>query len=94
MLGYKLKYRKAGKKPSTITTTADKRHYVINDLELATTYQVKIAAMNVNGTGPSIEWTDVKTFDNDLDESTVPPQPAYIRGNKLYKMHFCICIYS
>ncbi|KAJ8955696.1 hypothetical protein NQ318_008568 [Aromia moschata] len=91
ILGYKIKYRKQVKgKAMTITTQPSDRHWVISDLERGSVYQIKLWAMNVNGTGPSSDWIDVETFQNDLDETKVPDQPAAIRVrptfDKLYVM--------
>lgn len=43
-------------------------------------YQIKIAAMTVNGTGPFTDWNNVETYENDLDESQVPGEPGWIRS--------------
>lgn len=81
ILGYKIKYRKStGKgKGTTYTTPASERHYVIKDLERGSAYQIRVWAMNVNGTGPASEWVDVETFQNDLDESVVPGEPSGLK---------------
>lgn len=62
------------------TTPANVRHYEIKDLDRDSLYQVKIAAMNVNGTGPFTEWYNIETFQNDFDETQVPGQPTFIRS--------------
>lgn len=38
-------------------------------------YQVKIAAMTINGTGPFTEWIHIETYENDLTETQVPGAP-------------------
>ncbi|XP_060521840.1 neogenin isoform X2 [Cylas formicarius] len=91
ILGYKIKYRKSGKgKGTTVTTPASERHYVIKDLERGQLYQIRVWAMNVNGTGPGSEWVEVDTFQKDLDESRVPDAPSNLRFratfDKLYVM--------
>ncbi|CAH1125665.1 unnamed protein product [Ceutorhynchus assimilis] len=91
ILGYKIKYRKSGKgKGTTFTTTAGDRHYVIKDLERGAAYQIRLWAMNVNGTGPASDWTEIETFQNDLDESSVPGEPSGLKYratfDKLYLM--------
>ena len=40
-----------------------------------------MSAMTVNGSGPSTQWIQAKTFSNDLDEFTVPGQPSSLTGN-------------
>ncbi|XP_030764716.1 neogenin isoform X2 [Sitophilus oryzae] len=80
IVGYKIKYRKTGKgKGTTYTTPANDRDYVIKDLEKGVSYQIRVWAMNVNGTGPASDWVEVETFQNDLDESTVPGQPSGLK---------------
>ncbi|KAJ8924156.1 hypothetical protein NQ315_006940 [Exocentrus adspersus] len=93
VLGYKIKYRKQGKgKGNTITTQPNDRHCVISDLEKGTMYQIRLWAMNVNGTGPPTEWIDVETFQNDVDESRVPDKPKAIKVrptfDKLYVLWY------
>lgn len=41
-------------------------------------YQVKIAAMTVNGSGPFTEWYRIMTLENDLDETQVPGRPVWM----------------
>ncbi|KAG5888723.1 hypothetical protein JTB14_023799 [Gonioctena quinquepunctata] len=80
ILGYKIKLRRTGRgKGNTYPTQPSDRHYVINDLEKGATYQIRLWAMNVNGTGPGSDWLDVDTFQNDVDESRVPDKPSVIR---------------
>lgn len=43
-------------------------------------YQVKIAAMTVNGTGPFSEWNHMETYENDLIETHVPGEPSFLRS--------------
>lgn len=47
-------------------------------------YQLKISAININGTGPSTEWHHIETYENDLDESQVPGPPGYIRSTYIF----------
>jgi hypothetical protein len=43
-------------------------------------YQVRLWALNVNGTGPPTEWYTIETYENDLDESQVPDMPSALKG--------------
>jgi neogenin len=53
--------------------------YELKNLDRMAAYQIKIAAMTVNGTGPFSDWINVVTYENDLDESHVPGEPGWIR---------------
>ncbi|XP_018329042.1 neogenin isoform X2 [Agrilus planipennis] len=77
--GYKLRYRKLGRKGDTITTPANLRSFTLSNLEKGSTYQVKLWALNVNGTGPPTEWYECQTLENDSDESQVPDIPTQLR---------------
>uniref|UniRef100_A0A1L8DK65 Putative axon guidance receptor dscam n=1 Tax=Nyssomyia neivai TaxID=330878 RepID=A0A1L8DK65_9DIPT len=76
--GYKIRYRKM-KKLQVETTPGNVRHYELRNLEKNSAYQIKIAAMTVNGSGPFTEWMHAQTFENDLDETKTPKQPDFIR---------------
>ncbi|XP_054161956.1 neogenin-like [Oppia nitens] len=79
--GYKIRYRiKGNKKVDTVTTDGNRRLYEITNLDKGVTYNVKIAAIMTNGTGPASEWLSVETFTNDLDETQVPDKPVNLRA--------------
>ena len=66
--GYKIRYKKKGnRKGSTITTDSDKNVYTLTELRKDTSYQVRISALTVNGSGPATDWLYAKTFEDDLD---------------------------
>ncbi|KAL7046588.1 hypothetical protein ACKWTF_002648 [Chironomus riparius] len=78
--GYKMKYRKVKKSGiQTETTPGNVRFYELTNLEKMSAYQIKIAAMTINGTGPFSDWINVETYANDLDETQVPGEPGWIR---------------
>ncbi|XP_065086448.1 neogenin isoform X1 [Ochlerotatus camptorhynchus] len=77
--GYKIRYRKNKKPLQVETTPANVRHWELKGLDRLSAYQVKIAAMTVNGSGPFSEWHHIETYENDLDESQVPGQPGWIK---------------
>lgn len=78
--GYKIRYRK-NKKPTLVETTpGNVRHYELLNLDRMSLYQVKIAALTINGSGPFTNWQDAETYENDLDESTVPGAPGWIKS--------------
>uniref|UniRef100_A0A8C1Z5T8 Contactin-3 n=1 Tax=Cyprinus carpio TaxID=7962 RepID=A0A8C1Z5T8_CYPCA len=47
------------------------------------TYSFQVAAMTVNGSGPSSEWHTAETPENDLDETQVPNQPSSLHVRPL-----------
>lgn len=60
------------------STPANIRYFELNPLDRNAEYQVKIAAMTVNGSGPFTEWYRANTLENDLDETQVPGKPVWI----------------
>lgn len=84
--GYKIRYRKPKRHPQVETTPANVRHYELRDLDKKSMYQVKIAAMTVNGTGPFNDWTAIETYESDLVETHVPGKP--IITNSMY-FYYC-----
>ena len=52
----------------------------MKDLERDSEYQIKLWAINTNGTSPPTDWISVETYKNDLDESRVPDEPGPLRG--------------
>ncbi|GAU92905.1 hypothetical protein RvY_04923-2 [Ramazzottius varieornatus] len=77
---YRIRYRiKGNKKADVVMAEGVRRNYIISGLERGQSYDVRIAAMNANGTGPPTEWMNVETFRDDLDELRVPGQPASLR---------------
>ena len=66
--GYKIRYKKKGaKKGLTVTTAGDRDVYALTDLKKDTSYQVRITALTVNGSGPPTDWLYAKTYEDDLD---------------------------
>ena len=81
LTGYKLRWRQKGQRKSEVVTTdGSRRLYAISGLKNGQEYQVKIAAMTVNGTGPATSWMQQTTFLVDLDESVVPDPPSSLRA--------------
>lgn len=76
--GYKIRYRKFKDAPQVKSTPANIRYFELNGLDRNAEYQVKIAAMTVNGSGPFTEWYRSNTLENDLDETQVPGKPIWI----------------
>ncbi|XP_070068735.1 neogenin isoform X3 [Drosophila takahashii] len=76
--GYKIRYRKYKDAPQVKSTPANIRYFELSSLDRNAEYQVKIAAMTVNGSGPFTEWYRANTLENDLDETQVPGKPVWI----------------
>ncbi|XP_029037667.2 neogenin-like isoform X3 [Osmia bicornis bicornis] len=79
--GYKIRYRRhdRGSQPVTITTEGNQRSRVLTGLEKHVVYQVRICALNVNGTGPWTEWIQIETYETESDEKRVPNTPSNLR---------------
>ena len=69
--GYKIRWRPEKNKGHSdmITTDGSRRLYALTGLKKDREYQIKLAAMTVNGTGPATSWMLAKTLEEDLDES-------------------------
>ncbi|XP_046984365.1 neogenin [Schistocerca americana] len=82
--GYKLRYRKKDRKRGdTVTTPGDRRLYALINLDRRSVYQVRLWALNVNGSSPPTEWHTTETFENDLDESQVPDTPVGLKARPM-----------
>ncbi|XP_046478869.1 neogenin isoform X1 [Neodiprion pinetum] len=78
--GYQIRYRQKGRKHWTPTTTqGNQKMYQLNGLEKHVIYQLKICALNVNGTGPWSDVMDIEPYERDLDESKVPNSPTNLK---------------
>lgn len=92
--GYKIRYRKQKRHVQVETTPANVRHYELRDLDKKSLYQVRIAAMTVNGTGPFTEWSTIETYETDLTETHVPGKPIITNSMSQKKIisHFFISL--
>ena len=87
--GYKIRCKKSKKGLLTETTPGNVRFHELKNLDRMSAYQIRMAAMTVNGSGPFSEWQHIETYQNDLDESQVPGAPGWIRSElKLYLLFF------
>ncbi|XP_023247522.1 neogenin [Copidosoma floridanum] len=79
--GYKIRYRPADRRSPTAVevTEGNQRMHVLSRLEKNVSYQVRVCAFNVNGTGPCSEWQDIETYENVLSESDVPNVPTNLK---------------
>lgn len=53
---------------------------MLTGLEKHVVYQVRICALNVNGTGPWTEWIQIETYETESDEKRVPNAPSNLRS--------------
>ncbi|CAG7836151.1 unnamed protein product, partial [Allacma fusca] len=82
--GYKIKYKPKGRKRAeTVTSDGNSRFCPLTGLEKGAEYQVKIAALNINGTGPFTEWLNAMTYQRDLDETQVPDKPESLHAHAM-----------
>ncbi|KAI5100279.1 neogenin isoform X1 [Silurus meridionalis] len=83
LTGYKLRYRKAGRKGDAAEIITNQLFQLIDGLERGTEYSFRLSAITVNGSGPASEWISAETFENDLDESQVPGVPSSLHVRPL-----------
>ncbi|KAI5614865.1 neogenin isoform X3 [Silurus asotus] len=83
LTGYKLRYRKAGRKGDAAEIITNQLFQLIDGLEKGTEYSFRLSAITVNGSGPASEWISAETFENDLDESQVPGVPSSLHVRPL-----------
>ncbi|XP_037871325.1 neogenin isoform X2 [Bombyx mori] len=85
LTGYKVRYRPlpaalpggggSRRKADSLTTPADTRRAELRDLDPSTTYQIRVCAINANGSGPFSEWVSAGTGAAARDDLAVPAQP-------------------
>ncbi|KPM07494.1 Neogenin-like protein [Sarcoptes scabiei] len=79
--GFKLRFRSKGnKKQETINLSPSIHHHELKNLERSTVYNIKLAAIFNNETGPFTEWFVAETLAKDLDETQVPDKPSSLRA--------------
>ncbi|KAF4081522.1 hypothetical protein AMELA_G00162240 [Ameiurus melas] len=83
LTGYKIRYRKAGRKGDAAEIITNQLFQLIEGLERGTEYSFRLSAITVNGSGPATEWIPTETFENDLDESQVPEVPSSLHVRPL-----------
>lgn len=65
--------------------------YQINGLEKHVVYHIRIAAQNVNGTGPWSESFEIEPYERDLDETKVPNIPVILKSMIFTISSYRIC---
>ncbi len=84
--GYKLRYKVVGGRGDTVTTDSNRRAYALSDLERGKSYQIRVQALTVNGSGPATRWLQSETYVHDLDgEYSEPP----LFPEKTHKLNVC-----
>ncbi|XP_050800593.1 netrin receptor DCC isoform X1 [Gopherus flavomarginatus] len=81
--GYKIRHRKTTRRGDIETLEPNNLWYLFTGLDKGSQYSFQVAAMTVNGTGPSSDWYTAETPENDLDESQVPDQPSSLHVRPL-----------
>ncbi|XP_059173619.1 neogenin-like isoform X2 [Physella acuta] len=74
--GYKIRVKAKGEPAQTVPTDGDRNSYSVTNLSEGTDYMFRISAITVNGSGPLTPWEHITTYKDDLQETTVPPEPA------------------
>ncbi|CAH2207386.1 jg4246, partial [Pararge aegeria aegeria] len=79
LTGYKVRYRVVAgttrRRADSLTTPADTRRAELRGLEPAQTYQIRVCAINANGSGPFSEWVSASTQGRSRAEAAVPDPP-------------------
>ncbi|XP_045782410.1 neogenin isoform X2 [Maniola jurtina] len=79
LTGYKLRYRVVSattrRRADSLTTPADTRRAELRGLEPSQTYQIRVCAINANGSGPFSEWVSASTQGRRRAEAAVPAAP-------------------
>ncbi|XP_049330387.1 neogenin isoform X8 [Astyanax mexicanus] len=83
LTGYKIRYRKGGRKGEATEIMTTQLSQLIDGLERGTEYSFRVSAITVNGSGPATEWLTTETFESDLDESQVPGVPSSLHVRPL-----------
>ncbi|KFO77977.1 Netrin receptor DCC, partial [Cuculus canorus] len=83
LTGYKIRHRRTSRRGEMETLEPNNLWYLFTGLEKGSQYSFQVAAMTINGTGPSSEWITTETPENDLDESQVPDQPSSLHVRPL-----------
>ncbi|XP_063952034.1 uncharacterized protein LOC129255673 [Lytechinus pictus] len=78
IIQYKLRYRERGGEAIPVTVLGSATSYRIEDLERETEYEVRIAMVNANGTGPFTDWIVGRTEVLAPNENIPPPPPSEI----------------
>uniref|UniRef100_A0AAY4CZX8 Neogenin-like n=1 Tax=Denticeps clupeoides TaxID=299321 RepID=A0AAY4CZX8_9TELE len=82
--GYKIRYRKAGRKNEVTEIAAPTQlTQLLDSLQRGTEYSVRVSALTVNGSGPATDWVTAETFESELDESRVPDMPSSLHVRSL-----------
>ncbi|RWS22928.1 hypothetical protein B4U80_02694, partial [Leptotrombidium deliense] len=86
---YKIRFRiKGTHSRETITTDGNRRLYALLNLKKGVQYQIRVAAVYGNVSGPFSDWSVAETFSNDLDETQLPDAPYSLQakavGNSIY----------
>ncbi|KAI4874309.1 hypothetical protein NFI96_001224 [Prochilodus magdalenae] len=83
LTGYKIRYRKGGRKGEATELMTTQLSQLIDGLERGTEYSFRVSAITVNGSGPATDWLTTETFESDLDESQVPGAPSSLHVRPL-----------
>uniref|UniRef100_A0A1I7ZQQ0 Down syndrome cell adhesion molecule-like protein Dscam2 n=1 Tax=Steinernema glaseri TaxID=37863 RepID=A0A1I7ZQQ0_9BILA len=79
--GYRLKYKTKlrGSKGNTLVVDGDIKDHTITNLDPGTSYMLRIAAVNQNGTGPYTDWIRVDTPLEEKEENQIAGAPLELR---------------
>uniref|UniRef100_A0A8C1PHU4 DCC netrin 1 receptor n=1 Tax=Cyprinus carpio TaxID=7962 RepID=A0A8C1PHU4_CYPCA len=93
--GYKIRHRKTGRRGEQEAIEPNNLWYLFTGLEKGSQYSFQVAAMTVNGSGPSSEWHTAETPENDLDGEYDCRHT--LRHNSLFRNQvrfLCLCVFA
>ena len=61
-----------------MTTDGNRRAYALTDLERGKSYQIRLQALTVNGSGPATSWLQSETYTHDLDGEKIYSVLSYL----------------
>ncbi|CAD5206955.1 unnamed protein product [Bursaphelenchus okinawaensis] len=85
--GYKIRYKMKGSKAVNVNVNGNINEFKIEGLEPGNSYQIRVAAQTLNGTGVYSDWVSAVTLEDDEIE-TIPGGPAelmcYATSNSIH----------
>uniref|UniRef100_A0A8C1RDN3 DCC netrin 1 receptor n=1 Tax=Cyprinus carpio TaxID=7962 RepID=A0A8C1RDN3_CYPCA len=92
--GYKIRHRKTGRRGEQEAIEPNNLWYLFTGLEKGSQYSFQVAAMTVNGSGPSSEWHTAETPENDLDGEYDCRHTLHLLFHINQVRFLCLCVFA